>query len=134
MCTVTIALRRPKNSRSLNNFMTVAVVIVCVTLCTAAELSALKVLLKKLKIPNIVKEFPTFMQDEISLLCSQECNSGLPEPDETVSFPPTLFLQIITRYNLITFSHLLLGLCCRNFFHIFPRKLCPLISILVSLP
>ena len=120
MCKVTIALRRPKNSRSLNNLMTVAVVIVCRTLCTTAELSVLKVLLKKLKIPNIVKEFPTSRQDEISLLCSQECNSGLPETDETVSFPPTLFLQDITRYNLLTFSRLLLGLCCRTFFRIFP--------------
>jgi len=123
MCIVTIALRRPKKSSSLKNLMTVAVVIVCGTLCTTAELSALEVLLKNLTIPNIVKEFPTFMQDEISLLCSQECNSGLPEPDETVSFPPTLFLQDITRYKLITFSHLPLSLCCRTFFHIFPQKL-----------
>jgi len=57
--------------------MTVVVVIVCETLCSTAELSALKVLLKNLTITNIVKEFPAFMQDEISLLCSQECNSGL---------------------------------------------------------
>jgi len=65
MCIVTIALRRPKNSNSLKNLMTVVVVTVSETLCSTSELSALKVLFKKIKIPNVVKEFPAFMQDEI---------------------------------------------------------------------
>jgi len=65
--------KETKNSSSLKNLMTVVVVIVCEKLCCTLELSALKVFLKKLTIPNIVKEFPAFMQDEISLLCSQEC-------------------------------------------------------------
>jgi hypothetical protein len=83
--------------------MKVVVVTVRETLCSTSEISALKVLLKKLTIPNIVKKFPAFMQDKISLLCSQSVTGVLPVPDETVSFPPTLFLQDITRYNLITF-------------------------------